>query len=61
MMRQMNVVATVCLGGIALAFCYATDFYPFFATLAFLGALAYVALAPDSKKKQPPAEPWYMK
>ena len=61
MTKQMNVVATACLGGIALAFCFAVDFFPFFATLAYLGGLAYVAFAPDSKKKQPPAEPWYMK
>jgi hypothetical protein len=61
MMRQMNVIATACLGGIALAFCFAVDFYPFFATLIFLGALGWMAFAPDSKKKETPAEPWYMK
>jgi hypothetical protein len=61
MMRQMNVIAVACLGGIALALCYATDFFPLIATVVYLGALAYVALAPESKKKQAPAEPWYMK
>jgi hypothetical protein len=60
-MRQINVVATACIGGIALAFCFLYDFYPFFATMAYIGALAYVAFAPDSQKKQPPSEPWYMK
>jgi hypothetical protein len=61
MMKQMNIVATVCLGGIALAFCFATNFYPFFATLAFLGILGFVAFGGDGKKKAPPSEPWYMK
>ena len=61
MMRQMNLVATACLGGIVVAFTWATDFYPVIATVAYLGALAYVGLAPDYKKKEPPAEPWYMK
>jgi hypothetical protein len=60
-MRQMNVVAAACLGGIAVAFCFMFDIFPLFAVVAYLGILAYVALAPDWSKKKPPAEPWYMK
>jgi hypothetical protein len=60
-MRQINVVATACLGGIALALCFACDVFPLIATVMYLGAVGYVALAPEYKKKQPPAEPWYMK
>jgi hypothetical protein len=60
-MKQMNVVATACIGGIAVAFCFMFDVVPIIATLAYLGALAYVGLVPDSKRKTPPAEPWYMK
>ena len=60
-MRQMNVVATACLGGIAVAFCFMFDFFPFFALLAYLAALCYVAFAPDWTKKETPSEPWYMK
>jgi hypothetical protein len=57
----MNVVATACLGGIAVAFCFMFDFFPFFALLAYLAALCYVAFAPDWTKKETPSEPWYMK
>jgi hypothetical protein len=60
-MKQFNLVATACIGGIALAFAFAVDFYPVFATAAYLGALAYAGFAPDWKKPPPPAEPWYMK
>ena len=60
-MKQFNLVATACLGGIALAVCWAIDLYPIIATGAYLAALAYVGLAPEWKKKEPPAEPWYMK
>lgn len=61
-MRQMNVIYTLCLGGIALAFCWLYDIFPFFATLGFLAILGYVAFAPETAKKENgPAEPWYMK
>jgi hypothetical protein len=59
-MKQMNLVATACLGGIAVAFTFLLDFYPLWATLAFLGVLGYMAFRTPSKPKQP-AEPWYMK
>jgi hypothetical protein len=60
-MKQMNIVATACLGGIAVAFAFAVDFYPFIALVGYLAVLAYMQFGPDSKPKQPPAEPWYMK
>jgi hypothetical protein len=60
-MREIKLVATACLGGIALMFCYMFDFFPLIATVAFLGALGYIAFAPNYWKKQPPAVPWYMK
>ena len=60
-MKQFKLVATACIGGIALACAFAVDFYPVLATGAYLVALAYVGLAPEWKKKPPPAEPWYMK
>ena len=59
-MRQMNVVATACLGGIAVAFCFMFDFFPIWALLAYFGLLAYVAFAKPKPKEQK-GEPWYMK
>ncbi len=60
--KQMNVIATACLGGIVVAFTYMFDFFPLYAFLAYLGVLGYVAFAPEGgAKKAQPAEPWYMK
>jgi hypothetical protein len=57
----MNVVATACLGGIGVAMAFATDFYPFIVLVVWLAVLAYMQFGSDSNRKQPPAEPWYMK
>jgi hypothetical protein len=60
-MKQFNVVAAACIGGIGVAMAFAMDLYPFIALAGWLAAMAYLAFAPDYTKKPPPAEPWYMK
>lgn len=60
-MKQMNVIATACIGGIIVAFLFMFDIYPVFGLLAWGAALLYAAFGVQGKQKEKPAEPWYMK
>jgi hypothetical protein len=62
-MKQMNIIATACLGGILVAFTYMLDFYPLYCLFAYIAVLLFLMFAPDPSEKRKPSksEPWYMK